>query len=189
MLWFCVAGKIPIEPSSIRWPLAIEADKRSLKDYKFQKKLNNSIIIDNVNVDNYDLIYMAGGWGAAYDLGQSKALGEKISEAYMKDKIIGSVCHGALGFLRAINEEGNSLIRDKHMTAVTDKQIKELGMTKTPLHPETELRKAGVDFESETAFLDTLANHVVRDGNIVTGQNQNSGAMVANLMMKLISND
>jgi len=181
-------GEIPIEPSSIRWPLATEADKRSLKDNVFQKKVKNSILVDNVNIDNYDLIFMAGGWGASYDLGQSEVLGEKISEAYKKDKIIGSVCHGALGFLRAVDEKGNSLIKDKQMTAVTDKQIKELGITKTPLHPETELRRAGVDFESETALLDTFANHIVRDGNIVTGQNQNSGAMVANLMMQLVSN-
>ena len=181
-------GEIPLEPSSIRWPLATEADKRSLKDNVFQKKVKNSILVDNVSIDNYDLIFMAGGWGASYDLGQSKVLGEKISEAYKKDKIIGSVCHGALGFLRAVDEKGNSLIKDKQMTAVTDKQIKELGITKTPLHPETELRRAGVDFESETALLDTFANHVVRDGNIVTGQNQNSGAMVANLMMQLVSN-
>ena len=180
-------GEIPLEPSSIRWPLATEADKRSLKDNDFQKKVKNSILVDNVNIDNYDLIFMAGGWGASYDLGQSEVLGEKISEAYKKDKIIGSVCHGALGFLRAVDEKGNSLIKDKQMTAVTDKQIKELGITKTPLHPETELRRAGVDFESETALLDTFANHVVRDGNIVTGQNQNSGAMVANLMIKIAS--
>lgn len=180
-------GKIPVEPSSIRWPLATEADKRSLKDDDFQEKLNNSIKIDEVNIDKYDLIYMAGGWGASYDLGQSQVLGQKISKAYKKNKIIGSVCHGALGFLQAVNEEGDSLVEGKQMTAVTDKQIKELGITQTPLHPETELRKAGVKFVSETAFTDIIANHVTRDGNIVTGQNQNSGGEVANIMMKLLS--
>jgi putative intracellular protease/amidase len=179
-------GKIPVEPSSVRWPLATEADKRSLKDKRFKEKLNNSTKIDAVNVNDYDLIFMAGGWGASYDLGQSKVLGEKISKAYEENKILGSVCHGALGFLQAVDEDGNSLVRGKKMTAVTDKQIKELGITKTPLHPETELRKAGVKFESETALLDTLANHVVRDGNIITGQNQNSGKEVANKMMKLL---
>jgi len=43
---------------------------------------------------------MAGGWGAAYDLGYSKILGEKISEAYYaQTPVIGSVCHGALGLI------------------------------------------------------------------------------------------
>ena len=180
-------GKIPVEPRSLKWPLTTAADKRALKDTDFKKKLNNSIKFDEINIAEYDLIYMAGGWGAAYDLGQSQVLGQKISKAYAEDKIIGSVCHGALGFLQAVNENGDNLVKEKQMTAVTDKQIKELGITETPLHPETELRKAGAKFESETAFKDFFASHVTRDGNIVTGQNQNSSGETTNLMMKLLS--
>ena len=55
------------------------------------------------------------------------------------------------------------------------------------VHPETELRKAGALFESATAFKDIFANHVVADGDLVTGQNQNAGAEVAQDMMMLLS--
>ena len=72
------------------------------------------------------------------------------------------------------------------MTAVTDKQVRELGITMTPQHPERELRAAGALFESKTAFRDILANHVVVDRGIVTGQNQNAGAEVAQRMMGLL---
>ena len=70
-----------------------------------------------------------------------------------------------------------------------DKQIKELGIEVTPLHPETELRKAGVQFESQTAFRDVLATHVVVDDEqrFVTGQNQNSGLETSHLMMQVIA--
>lgn len=54
------------------------------------------------------------------------------------------------------------------------------------MHPETELRNAGALFESETAWLDIFANHAVRDGLIITGQNQNAGAEAAHLVMELI---
>jgi putative intracellular protease/amidase len=40
-----------------------------------------------------------------------------------------------------------------------------------------------VQFESQTAFRDFFANHSVLDGRLVTGQNQNAGAEVANKMM------
>jgi putative intracellular protease/amidase len=40
-------------------------------------------------------------------------------------------------------------------------------------------------FENSTAFRDMFANHVVVDGPIVTGQNQNAGAEVANKMMQV----
>jgi putative intracellular protease/amidase len=73
------------------------------------------------------------------------------------------------------------------MTAVTDKQVKELGIEITPLHPERELRAAGALFESKMAFRDVFANHVVVDGNIVTGQNQNAGAETAQKMMHLVA--
>ncbi len=67
----------------------------------------------------------------------------------------------------------------------TDKQVEELGISVTPMHPERELRAAGADFEGATAFRDFFANHTVVDGRLVTGQNQNAGAEVAHLMMKV----
>jgi len=132
-------------------------------------------------------MYLAGGWGASWDLGTSEALGKKLSEAWAKGIPLGSVCHGALGFLKAVDESGERLVKGRHMTAVTDKQVRELGIEITPMHPETELRKAGALFESSTAFKDIFADHVVTDGLLVTGQNQNAGAEVAQRLMMLHS--
>ncbi len=179
-------GDIPIEPLSLRWPLATSADKRFLADGGFKAKTSGSLKIDTIDFRGYDIIYLAGGWGAAYDLGPSDALGKKISEAYAADVILGSVCHGALGFLKAKDKNGNPLVKSRRMTAVTDKQVRELDITITPQHPERELRAAGALFESKTAFRDVFANHVVIDGTIVTGQNQNAGAEVAQKMMGLL---
>ena len=128
-------GEIPIEPMSLNWPLLTPADERFLMDADFQQKVKNSLKIDQVDFTRYDLVYMAGGWGAAYDLGTSEVLGRKISEAYSSKIILGSVCHGALGFLLAKDEHGNPLVKNRKMTAVTDKQIKELGIGITPPTP------------------------------------------------------
>jgi len=143
--------------------------------------------IDDLDFTKYGLVYMAGGWGAAYDLGTSDVLGQKISQAYAKNIVLGSVCHGALGFLKAQDGNGKPLVQDRKMTAVTDKQVTELGIEVTPMHPERDLRAAGALFESETAFRDMFANHVVVDGTIVTGQNQNAGAETAQKMMDLVA--
>lgn len=76
------------------------------------------------------------------------------------------------------------------MTSVTDKQVSGLGIDLTPYHPETELRAKGADFESRSARRDILANHYVVDGDLVTGQNQNAGPMVAREMMqRLLARD
>lgn len=182
-------GKIPVDPQTLIFMLKTPEDERFLKDAAFQEKVNNSLKIDDVDFTKYDAIMMAGGWGAAYDLGYSKVLGEKISEAYYaKTPIIGSVCHGALGFIQAKDTLDNYLITGRTMTGVTDKQIKELGIAVTPQHPESELRKLGVNFKSNTAFRDFFAHITVVDEErrFVTGQNQNSGYETAQQMMAII---
>lgn len=176
-------GKAPIDPISFKFFVKSSHDERYLSDPDLQKRINNTLKIDDIDFTNYDIIFLSGGWGAAYDLGFSKVLGKKISEAYNAGKVIGGVCHGPLGLLQAYDKNGKSIIKGRRITAVTDKQVEELGITMTPQHPERELRAAGVKFESKTAFRDMFANHVVIDGRIVTGQNQNAGTEVANKMM------
>jgi putative intracellular protease/amidase len=184
-------AEIPIDPSSFNRPIITPEDKRYLKDSVFQAKVKNSIPIADIDVSQYDIIFLSGGWGAAYDLGQSEVLGEKISQAYYSSlsPVIGGVCHGVLGLINAKDNSGQLLIAGRKMTGVTDKQIKELGIAVTPLHPETELRKAGVAFESNTAFIDFFATHVVVDDEkrFVTGQNQNSGLETSHKMMAVIA--
>lgn len=179
-------GEIPFEPVSLRYPLATSADKRYLKDDEAQKKTMNSLEIDDVNFLEYDIIYMAGGWGASYDLGYSEVLGDKITEANAEDILMGSVCHGALGFLKAQDIDGTPLVEGRQITAVSDKQVEELGITATPMHPETELRKLGADYQKNEAFRDFFATLVVVDNNLVTGQNQNSSGETAQTLLKLL---
>jgi putative intracellular protease/amidase len=180
-------GVIPFEPVSLRWPLATHADKRYLADEDAQNKTQNSLSIEEVNFQDYDIIWMAGGWGAAYDLGYSEVLGEKISAAHAEGILLGSVCHGALGFRMATEVDGRPLVEGKTMTGVTDKQIQELGIELTPLHPETELRKQNANFGSDTAFRDFFATYLAVDGNIVTGQNQNSSGETAQELLRLLA--
>jgi len=184
-------GQIPVDLQTLTYVVRSPEDERYLGDDVLLAKVSNSLLIDDVDVSQYDIIFLSGGWGAAYDLGQSEVLTEKISEGYYSDKkpLIGGVCHGVLGLINAKNEEGDLLITGRRMTGVTDKQIKELGIEVTPLHPESELRQAGVMFESNTAFRDIFATHTVVDdeARFVTGQNQNSGHTTAQAMLALLS--
>jgi len=182
-------GKIPIDPESFLYVVKTSSDDRYLEDPVLKEKVENSILIDELEIDNYDLVFIAGGWGAAYDLGYSEILGEKISQTYYNsNSIIGGVCHGVLGFINAKDSLGNLIIKNKRMTGVTNKQIKELGIDFTPQHPEEELIKAGVIFESKTAIRDVFANLTVVDeeSKFVTGQNQNAGHETPQKMMDIL---
>ncbi len=180
-------GIIPVDPQSLRAPLRTEACDRFLADDVLKGKVLESLPVGAVDVAAYDIVYLAGGWGAAFDLGFSPELGRTITEANERGSVIGGVCHGPLGLLQAKAADGSPLVEGRRVTAVTDKQVRELRITSTPQHPETELRKAGALFESVTRFRDPFANHWVVDGNLVTGQNQNAAPMVAREMLRLVS--
>jgi putative intracellular protease/amidase len=184
-------GEIPVDPQTLMFMIKTPEDERFLNDPDFQAKVKNSLRIDDVDFTRYDIIFLSGGWGAAYDLGYSPVLAEKVSEAYYSPQspVIGGVCHGVLGLINAKDRDGNLLIAGRRMTGVSDKQVKELGIEITPQHPETELRKAGAIYESQSAFKDVFATHVVVDDEqrFVTGQNQNSGHETAQKMMAIIA--
>lgn len=179
-------GEIPIEPIGLRFPMKSHQDKRYLKDDAAKEKTRHSLKIDDINFLDYDIIFMAGGWGASYDLGTSDLLGTKITEAHANGILLGSVCHGVLGFLMAKDTTGRPLVEGKKMTGVTDKQVNELNISTTPMHPETELRKHGAIYQSNTGFRDFFATLTVVDGNMVTGQNQNSSGETAQTLLHLL---
>jgi putative intracellular protease/amidase len=182
-------GQIPIEKMSLKWPVVSAPDKRYLNDPLFQSKVSRSYQIDQVDIAQYDIVFLAGGWGAAYDFGQSAELGGQVAAAYANEAVIGGVCHGPLGMLQAYGDDGRLIVEGRRISAVTDKQITELGITHTPMHPERDLRAAGVVFEANEAFRDLFANHVVIDGRIVTGQNQNSATETAVKMMQVLAGE
>ena len=183
-------GEIPIDPQTLNRVIRSPEDERFLQDSVAQTKANNSLKIDDLDFTRYDVVWIAGGWGAAYDLGYSDVLGQKVSEAYYGDKetVFGSVCHGALGLIRARDRDGKLLIAGRKVTGVSDKQIKELGIEVTPLHPETELRKAGSIYSSQEKFMDFFATSTVVDDEkrFVTGQNQNSSHETAQNIMAIL---
>src|SRR6185503_4761273 len=77
-----LGGVIPVDPLSMKAEIRTPDDDRLIDDMEFRAKLMNSLAIADVDFAAYDIIYFAGGWGAAFDLGQSDLLGQKVSDAY-----------------------------------------------------------------------------------------------------------
>lgn len=180
-------GEIPVQPPSWSWPLASDDDRRFMTDKDAMAKLKNSKKISEIKPDDYDVIFMAGGWGAAYDLMQSEELADFITRANAQGKILGSVCHGALGLCSAKGIDGEPLVKGRRVTGVTNDQINTFGIAVTPKHPEEELRKAGAIFECQHGWLDPFMTHTSIDGNLITGQNQNSGYETAHRILEKLA--
>ncbi len=182
-------GEIPIDPQSFYYLVEAKEDKRFEKDEIFQAKTKNSMPIKNVDLKDYDLVFFAGGWGAAYDM-NSEIVATKVSDAYYNsDVIMGSVCHGALAFTNAKDKNGDYLIKGRPISGVTLKQVETFGIGFTPSHPEEEIKKAGAIYKADKSkLIDQFATITVIDQEkrFVTGQNQNSSHETAQLMLKTL---
>ena len=164
-------GLIPVEPTP--WFIETKEDKMFNESAELTSLLTNSQSIEDVDFTEFDIVFLSGGWGAAYDLGFSESLADKMFTAYESGSLIGAICHGVLGLIKIKNKDGELLIKNRKMTGVTNKQLQELGIFFTPMHPEDELKKAGVLFESKSKRIEFFANHVVVDDEkrFITGQN------------------
>ena len=182
-------GEVPIDPFSFGYLLRSEQDVRYLNDPTLQTKVKNSRPIKDVDIKDYDVVFFAGGWGAAYDM-NSPEVATKVSDAYYNsDVLFGSVCHGALAFTEVKDKDGDYLVKGRTMTGVTQKQLEQLGILFTPYHPEEELKKSGANYQANHKIVDPFATITVMDEEkrFITGQNQNSSHETAQLIMKVLS--
>lgn len=181
-------GAIPIDKLSLIPIVRSSEDSRYLKDSILKEKVQNSIPISDIQINDYNIVFLSGGWGAAYDFAQSDKLSELLTQAYKRKTILGAVCHGPLGFIGATKPDGSALVENVKITGVTNKQLKELMVGGTPKHPETELKNAKANYESNSGIIDMFKNHIVvdKDHLIVTGQNQKGGVAAAQGALKLL---
>jgi len=182
-------GKIPITFMSTLFGIRTPADDEFYRDPEAQAMFNNSLKISEVDPSKYDLIFLAGGWGAAYDFPESEDLANFITKANALGKIIGAVCHGPLGLVKAKEVNGEPLLKGKKVTAVTDAQVRLLGLEGiTPTKPQQVITKIGAEYQCEShwSYIDLFSNCVVQCGNLITGQNQRAGTEVADRMMQML---
>ena len=143
---------------------------------KTKKLLDNTARLSTVNYEDFDVLYFPGGHGPMFDLPQNDMVKEIIEYFYRENKIIASVCHGPCALLSAKKENGDSILKGKRVTSFTNKEENIVKMDEfMPFLLQTQLEKLGAKFIEEKPWNE----HVEVDGNIITGQNQNSALLIA----------
>lgn len=169
-------GKSPIAEDSLSCSNPMEWDEPA-------KLLKNTINIKDVDYKSFDCIYIVGGHGAMFDLAKCKKLKEIIEYFYYENKIIAAICHGVAGLILARDDNGHSILRNKHITATTNKEEEILKMKEfMPFLLQTKLVDLGADFVEEKPWNE----HVEICGNIITGQNNKSALLLAESVVSLI---
>lgn len=158
-----------------------------LQQPSFINMLQNTRSMIAVNPDDYKAIFLVGGQGPMYTYKDNKELEKLFARFYESGKPSAAVCHSTTLLLTAKKSNGELLVNGKTWTgfanAEEDYADKAVGQKIQPYRIEEEARKIkGTTFKVAPAF----SAYAIQDGNLITGQQQNSGAVAAGLLVKAL---
>lgn len=156
-----------------------------LQQQSFKDMLSNTKKLKDVNQKDYVAIFLVGGQAPMYTFKGNKDLENLFVSFYEAGKPSSAVCHSTTLLLEAKTTKGELLVKGKTWTGFADAEEefadKAVGMKIQPYRIEEEARKMqGTTFKVASPF----SSYAIADGNLITGQQQNSGAAAAELVIK-----
>jgi putative intracellular protease/amidase len=123
-----------------------------------------------------------------YTFRGNQSLEKLFASFYESGKPSSAVCHSTALLLEANGSNGELLVKGKTWTGFANSEEEyadqAVGQKIQPYRIEDEAKKLnGTTFKVADAF----ASYAITDGNLVTGQQQNSGAAAATMVVDLLS--
>ena len=182
---FSIAGgKVPIDPRSLK-PKgeAEESVERYLSDASAQASLASTEPVTEIDVSDYDAVFLPGGHGTMWDFPENKGLSNVVASALGSGRVVGAVCHGPAGLISAKYPDGTPVVRGKKIAGFSNSEEDAAGHTATvPFLRERRLKELGADYQAGPDF----KPFAVRDGLLVTGQNPASAQATVDHMIEAL---
>ena len=155
----------------------------------FNRMLENTAKLSEVDAQAYDAIFLVGGQGPMYTFRGNEDLEKLFARFYEAEKPSAAVCHSVTLLLEAKKSDGSLIVDGKTWTGFANAEEayadKAVGQKIQPYWIEDEAEKLpNTNFKVAAPF----SSHVIKDGNLITGQQQNSGAAAARLVVEALSN-
>lgn len=159
----------------------------------FKKSPNHLALIsdtrslDDLDPADYDAMFVAGGQSPMYTFPGNATLQRVVASFYEAGKVTALVCHGTCVLLETRLSNGELVVKGKTWTgfANSEEQYADsfVGKRIQPFWIEEEARKIeGTNFIVDQMFRE----FAVRDGLLITGQQQFSGAAAARLVVEAL---
>jgi putative intracellular protease/amidase len=151
-------------------------------------------LVDAIEVARFDAVVVAGGQAPMFTFEGAHALHRKFVEFYEAGKIACALCHGVAILRYAKLSNGEYLAKGKTVTgfanveedfadnAVWDMKLLARDKHVMPWRIEDELRRLGANYVQAGRW----RGFAVRDGNLVTGQQNFSGGETAELLLQTL---
>lgn len=149
--------------------------------------IQNTKRIDDIRVADYDALFLTGGQSPMYTFIDNAPLHQLTASFYEAGKVLGIVCHATCVLLKTRTKDGKLLVEGKTWTGFADSEEHYAdtfaGTRIQPFWIETEARKlANSNFITGGLF----KPFAVRDGRLITGQQQYSGAAAARFVIEAL---
>jgi putative intracellular protease/amidase len=149
--------------------------------------LQNTKRTDDVNPEQYDAVFFAGGQSPMVTFRGNEKLQKLAARFYEAGKVTALVCHATCLLLETRLSSGDLLVKGKTWTgfATSEEKFADsfVGQRIQPFWIEDEARTLdGTNFVVDQMFRE----FAVRDGLLVTGQQQYSGAAAARLVIEAL---
>jgi putative intracellular protease/amidase len=150
--------------------------------------------VRELDVASFDAILVAGGQSPMFTFEKAKDLHRRFVEFYEAGKIACALCHGTAILRYAKLSDGRYLVEGKTVTgfanveedyadeAVWKMELLSRDKHVMPWRIEDELRKLGANFVQAGLW----RGFAIRDGNLITGQQQFSGQETAELLAETL---
>lgn len=157
------------------------------KSPKHAALLEDTKSIDDVDPAGYDAIFLAGGQSPMFTFRGNEKLEQLVVRFHEAGKVTALVCHATCVLLGAKKPDGDLLVKGKTWTGFANAEEKFaddfVGQRIQPFWIEDEAKKLeGTNFVVDQMFRE----FAVRDGLLVTGQQQFSGAAAAKLVIEAL---
>lgn len=155
---------------------------------EFGKLMENTPSIDSINVSEYDAVCVAGGGGPLITFKDDINLHKLIADFYEQGKVVGMLCHGSSLLLWTRLSDGSLLADGKTWTGYCDAEEAmndaAAGFKVNAYTIETE---AGKNPNTNYEAAGPLEPFAIRDGQLITGQQQHSSVLFSELVIEALS--
>jgi len=176
-------GQPPIDPKSAEPANQTEATHRFDADDALKSALSHTLKLSEISADDFDAVFYPGGHGPLWDLTNDND-SIKLIEAFWKSKKpVASVCHAPSVLLNVKDENGQALVKGKHVTGFTNTEEAAVQLTDiVPFLLEDEFKDKGGIYSKKADW----TSYVVTDGLLITGQNPASSKEAAEKLLTLL---
>jgi len=140
--------------------------------------------------DEFDLIFIVGGFGPMYDLATDETSIQLLREFHDADKIIVALCHGSAALVNVKLADGSYLIQGHRVTGFSDTEEEQAIANK--------VAPAGIPFDLEKQLNDHSGGRyeknpvawsphvIVASPKLLFGQNPNSAHPLGEAVLKVL---